>query len=205
MGSRDSEIDELFYGQDISEASKDIATDDREEDLQEGPADSSQPVETVLANGKREYHLGGKLHRVDGPASIWVDSSGRSRYEWHLYGELHREDGPAISSDDGTERWYKRGKLHRVGGPAVISGGKETAWIENGEYHRTDGPAIIGKDPGRHIAKGKKKAKSKGRSEWGETYKTYAVRGDLFPDTWRGRRAWRRASQKDSRRSSREV
>lgn len=62
--------------------------------------------------------------------------------QWYIGGKLHREDGPAIERPEGEKRWFKQGKPHRTDGPAVIykSGSKE--WWVNGELHRNDGPAV---------------------------------------------------------------
>lgn len=48
----------------------------------------------------------GELHRLDGPAVIYVDGS----REYWVHGKLHREDGPAVTYLGGTEKWYWHGK-----------------------------------------------------------------------------------------------
>lgn len=56
--------------------------------------------------GNKRWYLNGKLHRVNGPASVSVDG-----YKaWYLNGNLHREDGPAVESVDGYKAWYLHGK-----------------------------------------------------------------------------------------------
>ena len=39
-----------------------------------------------------EYRLENKLHRLDGPAIVYMDASA----EWYFNDKLHREDGPAV-------------------------------------------------------------------------------------------------------------
>lgn len=62
-------------------------------------------------------------------------------------GELHRLDGPAQIFPDSTECYYFHGKLHRRGGPAIISQSGYRAWVVEGRKHRLDGPAV--ESPGR--------------------------------------------------------
>ena len=45
----------------------------------------------------------GELHRVGGPAVIWVDGY----QEWYLHGKRHRIDGPAVILTDGTFEWWE--------------------------------------------------------------------------------------------------
>jgi len=48
----------------------------------------------------------GLLHRIDGPAVIFVDGS----KGWYKNGHLHRLNGPAIIYACGTKFWYIKGK-----------------------------------------------------------------------------------------------
>lgn len=90
------------------------------------------------------YYLGGKLHKLNGPAVEYVDGS---REEWYLNGERHRTPDasgahyPAYVTNE-AQIWYVDGDKHRVGGPAIVhkSGAKE--WFQNGLRHRDDGPAV---------------------------------------------------------------
>jgi len=52
-------------------------------------------------NGKKEWRLNGKLHRVDGPAIEHSDGS----KSWCLNNKRHRVDGPAWEGADGTKEW----------------------------------------------------------------------------------------------------
>jgi len=67
------------------------------------------------------------LHRVDGPAIIWMDGTEL----WYQHGKLHREDGPAVEHANGLHEWYRDGKLHREDGPALThrNGDTET-WLD---------------------------------------------------------------------------
>ena len=47
-----------------------------------------------------------QLHREDGPAVEWNDST----KEWRVNGKLHREDGPAVEWYDETKAWYVNGE-----------------------------------------------------------------------------------------------
>ncbi len=84
----------------------------------------------------------GKLHRDDGPATIWPDGT---QY-WYQHGVPHRDDGPAITYADGARYWYRYGELHRDDGPAAIYASGTQYWYQHGELHRVDGPAIVGTD-----------------------------------------------------------
>jgi antitoxin component YwqK of YwqJK toxin-antitoxin module len=51
-----------------------------------------------------EWHLDGKLHRVDGPALIeWLENGDKLSETWYLNGKIYRLDGPACTD------WYKNG------------------------------------------------------------------------------------------------
>ncbi len=73
----------------------------------------------------------------------------RIRFFRDKAGRLHRDDGPASIWPDGTRFWFRHGKLHRVGGPAIdwAWGGRE--WYQYGEKHRSDGPATEWPNGGR--------------------------------------------------------
>ena len=55
--------------------------------------------------------------------------------EWHLGGRLHREDGPAIEYADGSKYWYLNGKLHRIHGPAAELTNGTKSWFINGQKY----------------------------------------------------------------------
>jgi hypothetical protein len=84
---------------------------------------------------------GGKITEDDYDLLIQrrVDERGNVFYE-DRDGRLHRIDGPASEWLDGTKFWFRHGKLHRDNGAAVEwgHGGKEW-WIE-GKRFRKDGP-----------------------------------------------------------------
>ncbi len=84
----------------------------------------------------------GELHRVGGPAVIWVDGY----QEWYLHGKRHRIDGPAVTDGHGYEAWYLNGEEHRKDGPAVTDSDGRLEWWEHGHLHRLDGPAIAHPD-----------------------------------------------------------
>lgn len=107
---------------------------------------------------ENKWYKHGKLHRVDGSASlIEVDA-------WFIDGEYHREGGPAYKNGL-LEQWYVHGKLHRLDGPAYINGNIQ-CWYMDGKIHRLDGPADI--DP------------ISGSWKW---YKNGAVHRDVDPIT----------------------
>jgi hypothetical protein len=73
------------------------------------------------------YYLNNKLHRIDGPAEIWVTGT----KEWWQNGKLHRDDGPAVEYSNGIKAWYQNGLRHRLDGPAIeLSDGYKEWWIE---------------------------------------------------------------------------
>lgn len=57
---------------------------------------------------------------------------------WYHEGRLHRLDGPASIHPDGSEFYYQNGKLHRLDGPASIVkyDGELEYWV-NGEIPLT--------------------------------------------------------------------
>jgi len=61
---------------------------------------------------------------------------------WYINGELHREDGPAIEFINSTKEWWINDKRHREDGPAVIRANGDKLWFINHKLHREDGPAI---------------------------------------------------------------
>jgi len=95
------------------------------------------------------YTVFGKLHREDGPASIYA---GGGQY-WYRYGKSHREDGPAIILACSAQFWCLNGLRHREDGPAVedlrcsapaiIHSDGAQYWFKNDKRHRENGPAII--------------------------------------------------------------
>lgn len=107
------------------------------------PVDSSGATGNLYKDGIRQWHLHGKLHRVDGPASISAD---RHEQWWLQHGVIHREDGPAVEYADGSKEWYQHGKRHREDGPAIehVSGIKE--WYFQGKLHREGRPAVLRRD-----------------------------------------------------------
>ena len=52
-----------------------------------------------------DWNLGGKRHRIDGPAVISADGT----QVWYINGNKHRTDGPARIWADGTQVWYING------------------------------------------------------------------------------------------------
>ena len=81
----------------------------------------------VHDNGDKEWYLGGKLHRTDGPA---MERSDGDKW-WYLDGKCHRTDGPAYEGADGTKRWYLDGKCHRTDGPAIEDNHGSKFWYLN--------------------------------------------------------------------------
>lgn len=84
----------------------------------------------------------GLLHRLDGPAVIYVSGT----QEWWVRGRKHREDGPALTRWTGEARWHLDGMPHREDGPAVLLPHGRQEWFLDGLRHRTDGPALIHAD-----------------------------------------------------------
>jgi hypothetical protein len=56
-------------------------------------------------NGRKEWRLNGKLHRIDGPAMEWISGT----KQWFINGKLHRTDGPAIELASGSNSWWVNG------------------------------------------------------------------------------------------------
>lgn len=82
--------------------------------------------DTKITYGKKTiYSLGGKKHRLDGPA-VELENGGK---EYWVNDKLHRIDGPACEYSNGDKEYWVNGKLHREDGPAIILGDN------NGEYY----------------------------------------------------------------------
>jgi hypothetical protein len=92
-----------------------------------------KPEMEVDSIGTREWYLGSKLHREDGPAVEYTNGD----VEWWFNGKIHRVDGPAIEKANGTREWYFDGKRHRVDGPA-IERGNTRIWYLNGSIQRVE-------------------------------------------------------------------
>lgn len=58
----------------------------------------------------RYYNENNKLHRIHGPAVIFVDGI----QCWYKNGLKHRPDGPAIEYSDGGAEWWEHGHLLRI-------------------------------------------------------------------------------------------
>lgn len=93
---------------------------------------------------RMEYRLGGKFHRLDGPAIEY----GHGLKMWFFQGREHREGGPAKEYSEGTKEWWYHGKRHRLDGPAVINNEGDEQWWVNDKLHRLDGPATRYPDEG---------------------------------------------------------
>jgi hypothetical protein len=66
---------------------------------------SNMPTCNVL-DGIIEWRFDGVLHRLDGPARIWL----AGHKEWWVNGKFHRENGPAIEWNNGANEWWFNGK-----------------------------------------------------------------------------------------------
>lgn len=91
---------------------------------------------------EQHFDKNGLLHRVGGPARVYLDGSA----EWYIHGNPHREDGPAVDMKNGHREWYVNGVCHRENGPAVIRANGTQEWRRNGVLERDDGPAVIYSD-----------------------------------------------------------
>ena len=85
------------------------------------------PEHKIYADGSQDWHINGKLHRLDGPAYIHTDGG----QEWYANGLCHRLDGPACILADGTQAWYINGQRHRTDGPACIYAEGNQEWYIN--------------------------------------------------------------------------
>lgn len=74
----------------------------------------------------------------------WYDDFDRKLH--YVDGKIHRDDGPASIWDDGGEAWYRKGLRHRDGGPAICRPDGSKTWYQNGLRHREDGPAVSNSD-----------------------------------------------------------
>lgn len=55
--------------------------------------------------------------------------------EWHLCGKLHRVDGPAVEYSNGDKEYWYLNQRHNAFGPAVILGDKEY-WYNWGNFQK---------------------------------------------------------------------
>jgi hypothetical protein len=99
----------------------------------------------IYPDGRKEWWLNGKRHRVGGPAVKHISNT-FFIYEWWILGKLHRYNAPAVMTNKLEEWWYD-GKLHRLDGPATKNFNKDRGttyyqWINFGNLHRVDGPAV---------------------------------------------------------------
>jgi hypothetical protein len=69
----------------------------------------NEPILKIDENGTKEWWLGDRLHRVDGPAVEDIDGA----EQWWLNGELHRADGPAVEYPDGFKWWYLNDRRYK--------------------------------------------------------------------------------------------
>lgn len=92
------------------------------------------------ANGIKEWYLGGKLHREDGPAREYVYGT----KEWYQHGKKHRDGGlPAVECSHGRYEYWVHGKRHRLDGPAIHGPGKSHYYIEGKKYGKREYMKII--------------------------------------------------------------
>jgi hypothetical protein len=69
---------------------------------------NKQPKLVIDKNGSKNWLLGGKYHREDGPA--FETSEGYK--QWYINGEKHRVDGPAVIYPDGGKYWYLNDRMY---------------------------------------------------------------------------------------------
>jgi hypothetical protein len=90
-----------------------------------------RPVISEDQHGNKRWYVGDSLHRIDGPAVVWVDG----RHDWYLNGMRHRTDGPALVFPLGGSEWYVFNERHRTDGHAVeFSSGSKEWWLHNVFY-----------------------------------------------------------------------
>lgn len=96
---------------------------------------------TINTSGGREWRVGGKLHRIHGPAVIGASGT----LAWWRNGKLHRdEDAPALIYPQGTQEWWRDGELHRDGdAPAIIHRSGTREWWRHGERYRWEEASVI--------------------------------------------------------------
>jgi hypothetical protein len=104
-----------------------------------------------IADGGRIIEAGGGVAAGGGEAwyvdvkRVWHLLYER---EWHVDGKLHRLDGPAIQwgggvAAGGSESWYVDGKEHRLDGPALVlaggvaAGGYESWYVDGRKVEPT--------------------------------------------------------------------
>jgi hypothetical protein len=58
--------------------------------------------------GTKYWYQNDQLHKTDGPAIIYPDSSKL----WYQNNQVHRTDGPAIEYADGLKSWYIKDKRY---------------------------------------------------------------------------------------------
>ena len=80
--------------------------------------------------------------------TVKVDDDGTK--EWFLGGKRHRVGGPAVEYADGSKYWYQDNKRHRVDGPAGEFANGSKYWYQNDRCHRVDGPAMEFADGSKH-------------------------------------------------------
>lgn len=52
------------------------------------------------------YRRGGQLHRLNGPAVVWLDGTKL----WYVDGQLHRDGGPAVTHPSGSTEFWEHGQ-----------------------------------------------------------------------------------------------
>lgn len=80
---------------------------------------------------------------------IFADAVVLNTTRWYVGGKLHRLDGPAVEPETGENQWYLDGELHRQDGPATTyfkNNKANSCWLVHGKKHRLDGPAIVYED-----------------------------------------------------------
>ena len=73
----------------------------------------------------------GKFHRVNGPASKWVNDSER----WYINDIDHNLNGPSAKFSVRHFKWYLNGRPHRIDGPACIRINEFDSWFINGSHY----------------------------------------------------------------------
>jgi hypothetical protein len=70
------------------------------------PDDSGAHYPAYISGDTQIWYVGGKRHRVGGPAAIYKIGT----KEWLQNGLLHRDDGPAVERYNGEKSYYINGK-----------------------------------------------------------------------------------------------
>lgn len=75
---------------------------------QRGPVDLEGGYDQIQPGGLGGplYKLAGELHRLNGPAIIWVDGTEL----WYCSGQLHRDGGPAVVRTNGNNEYWEHGQ-----------------------------------------------------------------------------------------------